>query len=398
VLASGKPAEIDRADLPPIEHIVDLPDQFLLPGLINAHTHLDLTHIGVQPHEPEDGFVQWVDMIREGRHDDSEEIAQAVKLGIDKLLAGGTAAVGDIAGAPGGQITLTPFEMLLNSPIEGVSFLEFFGIGKTTPRTRDRLKAFFADELPSITPRRVRIGLQPHAPNTVDRSIYRFVAERASKLNVPLCTHLAETPEERRFIAEGEGPQRELLERLGVWDDSVLNEIGHGHHPVVHLREVLETSPFLVAHVNDATDEAIDVLASTQTRVVYCPRASEYFGAAAHFGPHRYRDMLVAGVPVCLGTDSIVNLDTPDRISVLDEMRLLSRRDGVGHGPLLAMVYHHGRLALGLDERRYALTAGSKPAGILAMRVPPRSPDHWSAAMMSDVAPRWVFQPKYPFS
>ncbi|MCA9304773.1 MAG: amidohydrolase family protein [Phycisphaerales bacterium] len=394
ILASGKPTEIDHTDLPPVDHTIALPDRLLMPGLINAHTHLDLTHIGVQPHEPGDGFVQWVDMIRAGRRTDPEEIEDAVKLGIDKLLAGGTAAVGDIAGAPGGQMTLAPFRAIAGSPIEGVSYLEFFGIGKSAPKTRDRLAQFFDVEYPAIAQDRVRVGLQPHAPNTVDRTIYTLVTDCALGLDLPLCTHLAETPEEHRFVAEAGGPQRALLERLGVWDDSILDSIGHGRHPVAHLEAVLERSPFLVAHVNDATDEAIKILARTQTRVVYCPRASEYFGAAMHFGPHRYREMLNAGVPVCLGTDSIVNLDTPDRISVLDEMRLLTRRDGVGSGPLLAMVYTHGRLALGLDERRYALSAGSTPAGIVALRVPADAADPWLSAMLSDDPPSWVFPPK----
>ena len=397
VLASGNSAAIDQAHLPPIEHTLALPDQLLMPGLVNAHAHLDLTHIGTQPHEPGDGFVHWVDMIRAGRHDGADQIADAVRLGITKLLAGGTAAVGDIAGAPGGQMTLAPFHALAASPIEGVSFLEFFGIGKSTPRTRDRLLAFFADEYPAVArASRVCVGLQPHAPNTVDRSLYRLVAERSGELGLPLCTHLAETPEERRFIADAEGPQRELLERLGVWDDSILGSIGHGHHPVAHLAPELARSPFLVAHVNDATDEAIGVLARTRTRVVYCPRASQYFGAAQHFGPHRYRDMLDAGVNVCLGTDSIVNLDTPDRISVLDEMRLLTRRDGADARLLLAMALANGSMALGLDPSRYSLSRDAAPASIIAVTVPAGSVDPWSDAMQSTAAPWWVFKPRVP--
>lgn len=396
VLASAHPSEIERMELPPIDHRIELPDQLLMPGLINAHAHLDLTHIGVQPHDPADGFVQWVDMIRAERRSDEAEIAGAVQLGISKLLAGGTAAVGDIAGAPAGQLTRVPFDTLASSAIEGVSFLEFFGIGKSAQRTQARLEAFIDDELPSITQGRVRIGLQPHAPNTVDRSLYSFVARSARRLGLPVCTHLAETPEERQFVAHADGPQRALLEKLGVWDDSILDSIGQGKHPVVHLERVLSETPMLAAHLNDASDEAIELLARSETRVVYCPRASAYFGAHKHFGPHRYRDMLSSGVSVCLGTDSIVNLDTPDRISVLDEMRLLSLRDSADAEILLSMVLRNGAVALGLDPSRYSLSKGARPSSILAVQVPKDAPDPWSGIMRDSRAPAWVFEPQMP--
>lgn len=396
VLASAHRSEMDQTALPLIDHTIELPDQLLMPGLINAHAHLDLTHIGIQPHDPDDGFVHWVDMIRAGRRSDPAEIADAVRLGISKLLRGGTAAVGDIAGAPAGQLTLAPFETLASSAIEGVSFLEFFGIGKSVQRTQTRLEAFIDDELPSITQERVRIGFQPHAPNTVDRSLYSFVAESARRLGIPICTHLAETPEEQQFVAHASGPQRALLEKLSVWDDSILDSIGQGKHPVAHLAPVLDQSPMLAAHVNDASDEAIELLAQTNTRVVYCPRASEYFGAQKYFGPHRYREMLSRGVPVCLGTDSIVNLDTSDRISVLDEMRLLSQRDGVEAELLLSMVLRHGSTALGLDPSRYSLAQGAHPASVLAVKVQEDSSDPWSEIMRDSCAPRWVFEPQMP--
>jgi len=406
ILASGQHAQVDnqlRAMAQADKTLDSIPeltlhDRVLIPALANAHTHLDLSHIGPIAHDPGEGFVKWVDIIRANRKDDDHAIREAVALGIEYSLAGGSIAVGDIAGAPAGRITDAPAHELAESPILGVSYLEFFGIGKTAPgaikKIEHYLRETYPDSAKSIADSGVRIGLQPHAPNTVDRSVYRWACAAARSRGMPLSTHLAETPEERELIATGTGPQRELLERLGVWDDSILDHIGRGHHPVEHLREILdadkEHAPMLVAHVNDATDDAIAILASTNTAVAYCPRASAYFGAATHFGPHRYQDMLAAGVRVCLGTDSIVNLDTPDRISILDELRLLARRDETDPKSLLAMGTTNGAAALGLDEDRFSLAADTVPLGLLALPIEPGHPNTWSGAMHSSEPPEWV--------
>lgn len=400
VLASGSPEELARAGLPPPDRTLALPDALLIPGLVNAHTHLDLSHIGPVPHDPGDGFVAWVDHIRAARRVEPDAIADAVRLGVDLSLRGGTAAVGDIAGAPRARLTDTPARVLGASPLAGVSFIEFFGIGRSAAACVERLSAWARDELPalaeSLRGTRVRVGLQPHAPNTVDLGVYRWAGAIARAHALPLATHLAETPEEREFVARGTGPQRAMLEGFGLWDESVLDHVGKGRHPVEHLGGFLGEHRVLCAHVNDATDGAIATLARTRTPVAYCPRASRYFDAATRFGPHRYLDMLDAGVPVCLGTDSIVNLDTPDRISVLDEMRLLHRRDGADPWRLLAMATTHGARALGLDPTRLAFGPGPL-AMLLAVPVPPGSPDAWAGAMGDDSAPSILFQSRESF-
>jgi cytosine/adenosine deaminase-related metal-dependent hydrolase len=398
VLGVGQPAALDAPDLPRPDRTVALPDRLLLPALVNAHTHLDLTHLGPFEHSPGHGFVAWVERIRAGRRSEPDGIADAVRLGIDLSIRGGTVAVGDIAGAPAGRLTEAPARALAASPLAGVSYLEFFGIGKSAAGAADRVARLVHHDLPSlraaIGDAPVRIGLQPHAPNTVDLGVYRWTAALADRHGLPLSTHLAETPEERTFIAAAAGPQRAMLERFGIWDDSALDHVGRGLHPVAHLAPVLARSRVLCAHVNDAPDEAVSLLASTRTPVVYCPRASAYFGAEGHFGPHRYRDMLAAGVPVCLGTDSIVNLDTRDRISVLDEVRLLHRRDGAEPRTLLAMATTHGASALGLAPGPVSLMPGPL-AGLLAIPVetPGRSDPAgvWASAMMSNNPPEVLF-------
>lgn len=388
------PGDLTHPSIP----VLTLRDHLLMPALVNAHTHLDLTHIGPQPHEPGDGFVRWVDMIRNARATADEEIAQHVRLGVEKSLAGGVLAVGDIAGAPAGRLTEAPARTLATSPLKGVSFLEFFGIGTSAPAAIQRVGAFLRDRAPSlmesIRSSGIRLGLQPHATNTIDLAVYRWVARAALERGLPLSTHLAETPEERQFIMAGTGPQREMLERFGIWDDTILQVLGKGNHPIEHLRPVLDMCPMLVAHVNDATDRGLETLAQTKASVAYCPRASRYFNAAAHFGPHRYRDMLQAGVNVCLGTDSIVNLDTPHRMSTLDEMRLLEREHAHDPAQLIAMATTNGASALGLDPEAFSIATGSTPAGIIAIELDrtETNAEPWACVMRSNTAPTWAFR------
>ncbi len=366
-----------------------------MPALVNAHTHLDLTHIGPVAHDPSEGFVKWIDHIRTNRKQEDSDIRQAVRLGIQASLAGGTIAVGDIAGAPSGRITDAPAHELAVSPMLATSYLEFFGIGKTEDPVIEKIQHYLTNTHPqsrkALKNSGVTIGFQPHAPYTVGLPVYQQITKIAQQHAMPLSTHLAETPEEHEFIAKGIGPQRQFLERFGVWEDSILDHIAKDNHPVEYLADVFKQSQYLVAHVNDATDAAIATLAETKTSVAYCPRGSAYFGADQHFGPHRYQDMLAAGVNVCLGTDSIVNLDTPNRISILDEMRFLHRRDATDPKRLLQMATTNGAMALGLDKSGFTLAVGNHPLGLIAVPIEAGCQDSWAGAMQSNEPPEWVF-------
>lgn len=376
VLAVGTPEEVGHHPGSIGATRLSRPRAVLIPGLVNAHAHLDLTHIGPRPFDHESGFMGWVETIRRERLTDPEAIGASVRRGVELLRAGGTVAVGDIAGAPAGRPTLAPWRELARSGLLGVSYLEFFGIGARQAEARGRVEALLDEWAEEERPDSgVRLGLQPHAPNTISLGTYRWAVELALGHGLPLSTHLAETPDERLFVGAGRGPMRSLLERIGVWEPAVLDEVGHGRHPVEHLGPVLRSAPFLVAHMNDADDAAVETLASTGTSVAYCPRASAYFGAEGHFGGHRYRDMLRAGIRVALGTDSIVNLplSAADQeqggISVLEEMRLLFRRDGTDPALLLRMGTTLGAEALGLEPGLFRFVAGHASAGVVAVEV-----------------------------
>ncbi|MBL9032366.1 MAG: amidohydrolase family protein [Phycisphaerae bacterium] len=378
LLAAGEPSVVARHPAAGGAATLDLPNSILIPGLVNAHCHLDLTHIGPRPFEPDGGFVGWADHIRRNRPMASSDIGAAIARGVDLSLQGGVVAVGDIAGAAGGRPSLEPWRALRESPLEGVSFLEFFAIGMGRDRGQEAARRAMTQAECERAGRGIRFGLQPHAPNTVDRRVYEWAADEARRSGLAISTHLAETVEEREFVARAAGPQREFLERLGLWDESATECIGRGEHPVRHLASALAAARFLVAHVNDAPDETIEILARTGAAVAYCPRASAYFGAEQRLGPHRYRDMLAAGIVVALGTDSIVNLPAAAAdvgVSTWDEMRVLARRDGTDPALLLRMATILGAAALGLDSAAYRFAAPSPLAGLVAVEAgPPTAP------------------------
>jgi cytosine/adenosine deaminase-related metal-dependent hydrolase len=335
-----------------------LPNALLIPGLVNAHAHLDLTAVGAVEFDGE--FVDWVSRIISIRPDGHAAIASSINLGIQKSLDAGVLTIGDICGS------VMAYETLKNSDLRGVGFYEMFGIGE--------LPDDWAESMQGLESRwdeeRIRFGLQPHAPYSAGPSLYRLAAQIATKSAVPLCTHLAETSQELQFVAEGNGPFRDMLERMGRWRDHYLEHYHDNLHPIDWLySKVFGTDKdsgrneapgrWLLAHCNYATETRIATLAAAGASVAYCPRASNYF----EHRNHPYRQMISAGVNVCLGTDSIL---CHGDLSILEEMRYLKRTDDLSAKISLQMATGNGLEALGFDRLGATFESGQTP-GLLAL-------------------------------
>lgn len=404
VLAVGGPKDVDRhaaAVAPACRHA--LHRSLVFPALVNAHTHLDLTHIG--PLAPSDrGFAGFVDTVRQRRATEPADIAASVMKGVELSLAGGVAIVGDIGGAVRGGASIEPLRALAGSSMRGVSYIEFFALGRTEPAALARLDAALA-LVSGVETARVRAGIQPHAPYSVSPGAYRAALLHRDR---PLASHVAESPEERRFIAEAQGPQRHLLETLGIWSDDLLAEYGRGRTPVEHVAPAFRgdliagsmastpSCPRMLVHLNQLTDRDLETIAELDVHAAYCPRASEYFRAADHFGPHRFRELQSLGVNVCLGTDSILNVDPEhaDRLTPFDDAARIYARDGVDAGELLRMMTVCGARAIGVAERFASLEPGSTPAGLAAVGAEGSEPKAMlEAALRSGSVPRLVAGP-----
>jgi cytosine/adenosine deaminase-related metal-dependent hydrolase len=370
IVAAGTLAAVGR---PADAELQDVPGAVVMPALVNAHCHLDLTDVGALGFDGD--FIAWIDEIRLRRPTDPDAVAAAVRRGIELCRAGGTGLVGDIAGGA----SPVPSRELTAAAMEGVSFLEVLGIGRAEPRALETVAqiARSADARGSC-----RKGVSPHAPYSCGPGVYRA----ASELGLPMATHLAESAEELRFVDGADGPLADFLEGLGLLDDRIAPATCH---PIDSVADVLATRPVLAAHVNYAEDRHLELLAGWRTTVAYCPRASAYFGRP----PHRYRAMIDAGVNVALGTDGFMCLDTPDRISVLDEMRLLYRRDGTDPATLMRMATTAGAVGLGFEPGLVTLEPGPVVGLIAAPFDRSSTWDPLRQVLTRDDAPYWIAGP-----
>jgi len=376
VQAVGEPADVRRT-VGPGDESIDLPDRVLIPGLVNAHVHLELTAVGRRSYDGD--FAGWLKTVRETSPDPADPMSEANRryfaasatAGARRAIEAGTRAVGDITRFD------EVYRAVADAGLAGVSYVELFGIGEPWSNAGiERISSVGRERVGSP----LRRGLQPHAPYSAGPAVYRAAADSG----LPLSTHLAESPDELRFVADGDGPFRDLLKKIGKWDDSFAQFYGRRETPVAWLDRVAKPSAALLAHCNDVSDDDIALIADRGWSVAYCPRASDYF---RHRG-HRYRDMLAAGVNVALGTDSII---CHGSLSILDEMRCLYRRDGADPRTLLTMATIHGMRALQLDPLDASFAVGRSP-GLLAIRYDAsREGDPLAAALAgADDDPLWL--------
>lgn len=387
ILAAGAPDAVRAHPDAAGAEALDWPDHALLPAFVNAHTHLDLTHIGPRPYDAAGGFAGWGGMILRERRTDDAGIMASVRRGVGLLLEAGVVAVGDIAGVG----STAPTAALRESSLLGVSYVEYFGLAERAEDAAAAMRAVVEQDRAATPHPRVALGLSPHAPYSASVRVYEEAAALQRVWGVPISTHLSECPEELEFVAECAGPLRAFLERLDLWRETLFSEFGRGERPIGHLASVLERARILCAHLHSVTTDELTLLSRSATPVVYCPRCADYFGRPESFGPHRYREMLSAGVRVALGTDSVINLPAradgaPAALSTLEEARLLVRRDGLPARTALAMATTHGAEALGLDPALFTLAPG-ECAGFVAVPINGDASKPLDAVMASDSPP-----------
>jgi cytosine/adenosine deaminase-related metal-dependent hydrolase len=285
----------------PEAQVHDAGNAVILPGLINAHAHLELS--GVQPGDPPARFVDWIIGLM-GRSGTGSAVDN-MQAGIDQCLRFGVTTVGDITTQP--AVTRP---VLSASPLRGISFGEV----RAMAQRRGFLESRLAAAATPVGSGRIRCGISPHAPYSLEMPGYRRCLEQARQSGVALATHLAETADETEFLADHTGPLRQLWEVLNAWDADVPTFAGG---PIRFARAIgLLEYPTLLAHVNYCDDDELDILAAGRASVVYCPRTHAFFGHP----PHRWRQMLKRGLNVAVGTDSCAS--SPD-LNLVDDLRLL---------------------------------------------------------------------------
>jgi cytosine/adenosine deaminase-related metal-dependent hydrolase len=336
----ARPAEIPGATG---ARVTDLGEVIVLPGLVNAHTHLSLTTL---PRDlPRGDWFAWMAAAaRAAAALTPTEVRAAVRAGADESWRLGTVLVGEVTTRPEGTD-----EIAAQGSLSARVFFEFLGISE--PRARERFEAA-RDRAAALVGQghiRLRPGLSPHAPYSVWPDLWREVGQRTAERTPYLTTHLAEPPGEDEFLLHGTGPVRDYLDRLGVWDGSFPVP---GRSAVSLLDEAGVLGPrSLLVHGVHLTPADLPRLVATGTPLCLCPRSNARLGLPlAPVGA--FQD---AGIPLCLGTDSRAGNDD---LSLWAEMRAL--RELAPELPaeaILRMGTVNGARALGFPE----LATGIRP-------------------------------------
>lgn len=291
------------------DEVFDLGERLLLPGLINAHCHLDYTNMaGLLPYPG--NFVDWIKAITALKGGWSqEEFVNSWLRGARMLVASGTTAVADIEALP----ELVPL-VCHQVPLRVRSFLEVIGIRPgIDPETlvRDLL-----NRLNHPATALWSMGLSPHAPYSTTADLLKTCGRLARERGWPLTIHLAESRAEFEMFMYQQGPLWAWLKAQRVPGDCGLGS------PVQHLeRQGLLGPDCLAVHVNCLWEGDAGILARHGVNIVHCPRSHAYF---RHERFPR-QPLLEAGLNICLGTDSLASVappaGVPHQLSMFSELQ-----------------------------------------------------------------------------
>jgi aminodeoxyfutalosine deaminase len=339
---------------------IDLGNAAILPGFVNAHTHLEFSDLKSPLAPLAKTFADWLRKViayRRGRTD-IQRRAGVVK-GLAECSRFGTTCVGEIAtGAP----VEGPWHAT-NGSCEATVFLESVGL---RAKRADEAYAASAEHVGHGASGDMRVGLSPHAPYTVQPALVRRLASLSAVAAAPLAMHLAETREELELLRTGGGPLHDLLVELDAWQPDI---IPHDSAPLDYLRLLSSAHRTLVIHGNYLTDEEIAFIAARRDRmaIVYCPRTHAFFGHS----PYPLAILLKSAAVVALGTDS--RASNPD-LNLLAEMRHVAKSHSVPPAKIIEMATINGATALGRAGEFGSLTLG-KRADLAIIRLPESATD-----------------------
>jgi aminodeoxyfutalosine deaminase len=301
----------DPPAVPGVE-VIDWGSALIMPGLINAHAHLELTAFKNQLTRFH-SFTDWISQLMDRRRLwTKEDFLNSIREGAEAAVSSGTTLVGDVTASGFG------WEAAIGGKIRRVIFEEAVALSpdkvdETVSRVESQLDQSPHDPL-------LIHGISPHAPYSVSPELFRRLAEISRSAGLLLATHVAETKSEIQFLQKGTGEFRDFLNALGVlpltWTPPQLRSI-----PYLDSLGILGPSCILI-HCNYLEPESMNRILNTRSSVVYCPRSHDFFGHEKH----PIRQLLDFGINVGLGTDSLASNAS---LSMLDEMRYLfkTRKD-----------------------------------------------------------------------
>jgi cytosine/adenosine deaminase-related metal-dependent hydrolase len=330
--------------------VEDLGGVAILPGLVNAHTHLELSWMrGRVP--PDTSMPAWAASLMALRRSTSPDPPEPIVEAIREARRSGTCLVGDVTN------TFATYEPLLDSELSAVLFRELLGFASPDP---DAIVRGAEDQIAALTPVAwLRPAIVPHAPFSVSPALMTAIAR--GNAGRPLSIHLGESAQEVQFLRDGTGEWRALLDRIGAWN-AAWTPPGCG--PVGYLDRLgLVNDRLLAVHGVQFTDEELSRLAAAGATVVTCPRSNRWTGAGEP-PVHRF---YASGVRVAVGTDSLASVADLNLFTEIADVRRLAPR--VPPSRILESATLAGAQALGFSAEHGSIEPG-KRAELLAVRLP----------------------------
>ena len=330
----------------------DLGNVAILPGLVNPHTHLELSLFSSPLGQPGMPFSTWIRDLVARRRDETSALDQSptqrhmepLLAGLRQSLSGGVTTVGDIASWDSWEL---PNSL---STARHYVFRELIGW------TDDQLARQVATARRHVATRGYSgesrlMGLSPHAPYTTTPRLVREIVQLSRQSGVPVAMHLAESEDELRLLRSGDGPMRDTLQQLNAWVESAFPG---DMKPLDYLHLLSRAGRSLVIHGNYLTPSDWQFLAQHRDSMttIYCPRTHHYF----RHRKYPLSQMLRAGTRVAIGTDS--RASNPD-LSLFEELRFAAVRHGdVQPDRILRMGTRDAAKALGCADRVGSLQPG----------------------------------------
>jgi cytosine/adenosine deaminase-related metal-dependent hydrolase len=363
---------ITRIGDEPSGHIEDLGAVAILPGLVNAHTHLELS--SMRGRLPALGSMPaWAASLIELRRSVANEPSKPIEDAIAEVRASGTCLVGDVTN------TLATYERLAASDLSAAVFRELLGFSAADP---DALVSAAVGQIQDLRPAAsLRPSIVPHAPYSVSPALFEAIRRRAG--GAPLSIHLGESQAEIEFLRDGSGAWRTLLESIGAWNPSWMPP---GCGPVEYMDRLGFVDEHLIAvHGVHFTDDELSRLAAVGATLVTCPRSNCWTGAGAPPVERFY----ASGIRVAVGTDSLASVEDLNLFAELAAVRRLA--PSVPSRAILQSATRLGAEALGFGAELGTLQPGRR-AEMIAVRLPAHV-SNVEEYLLSGIEPRdvtWV--------
>lgn len=337
IVAVGRRKDVVKAH-PGVE-VRELGDAVIVPGLVNAHTHVELSFMNGEP--PAGGaFMPWLaDLVAKRSQAEPAPSAEAASKAIDAMVARGTVAVGDVANGT----WVAP--LLARSSLHGLAFHEIYGFRAAESelildRAAARLTTIDADPAVREAAGRFTTVLTPHAAHTTSSALLKALGGRAVASGEPLSIHVAESEEEIQFLRDGTGAFKDFLIQRDAWEPGWK---APGLTPVEYLDRLGVLSPrTLAVHCIHLDHQDLTRLQARGVTVVTCPRSNQRLGV----GKAPVAKLMASGIPVALGTDSLAS--SPDLDLFTEIAHLRQDHPGLSPAAALRIATLNGARALGL--------------------------------------------------